>query len=123
MDSRGDGRGPLANGDLIGPRCQEERCQGNPHFHLSKSSVSPYNIDFISIISPYFQIKTNTVVQNISKTECKRQWIQVMTSLGQFTGRVVINCGGLYGDIVDKLAGLQHFRYIKHMFLSYTLPS
>lgn len=55
-------------------------------------------------------IKTNAVVQNISRTECERQRIQVMTSLGQFTGRVVINCGGLYGDIVDKLAGLQHFK-------------
>uniref|UniRef100_K1PMN0 FAD dependent oxidoreductase domain-containing protein n=1 Tax=Magallana gigas TaxID=29159 RepID=K1PMN0_MAGGI len=55
-------------------------------------------------------IKTNAVVQNISRTECERQRIQVMTSLGQFTGRVVINCGGLYGDIVNKLAGLQHFR-------------
>lgn len=70
-------------------------------------------------ISPYFQIKTNAVVQNISRTECERQRIQVMTSLGQFTGRVVINCGGLYGDIVDKLAGLQHFRYSKQMLLSY----
>lgn len=78
---------------------------------------------FFSIISPYFQIKTNTVVQNISKTECERQWVQVMTSRGQFTGRVVINCGGLYVDIVDKLAGLQHFRYTKQMFLSYALPS
>lgn len=123
MDSRGDGRRPLANGDLIGPRCQEERCQGNPQFHLSKSSFSPHNKEFFSIISPYFQIKTNTVVQNISKTECERQWVQVMTSRGQFTGRVVINCGGLYVDIVDKLAGLQHFRYTKQMFLSYALPS
>nr|XP_022333845.1 uncharacterized protein LOC111130873 [Crassostrea virginica] len=51
-------------------------------------------------------IKTDTLVQSVCKTQSGNQLI---TSRGQFTGSVVINCGGLYGDVVDKLAGLQHF--------------
>ncbi|XP_061174160.1 glycerol 3-phosphate dehydrogenase-like [Saccostrea echinata] len=79
-------------------------------------------------------VKTDTVVQNTCKAD-HNQYVHVMTSRGQFTGRVVINCGGLYGDIVDKLAGLQHFsivpkkgqyavypKTVKHLINSSILP-
>ncbi|XP_062588194.1 glycerol 3-phosphate dehydrogenase-like [Saccostrea cucullata] len=56
-------------------------------------------------------VKTDTMVQSICRADHNQQ-VHVMTSRGQFTGRVVINCGGLYGDIVDKLAGLQHFSIV-----------
>ncbi|XP_056022595.1 glycerol 3-phosphate dehydrogenase-like isoform X2 [Ostrea edulis] len=78
-------------------------------------------------------IETDALVQNICKTDDQR--VDVMTSRGQFTGNVVINCGGLYGDIVDKLAGLQHFsiapkkgqyaiypKKVKHLINSSILP-
>lgn len=35
----------------------------------------------------------------------------LITSLGPIHCKVTINCAGLYGDIVDQLAGIDTFRY------------
>jgi len=39
------------------------------------------------------------------------EYEQVETTRGVFRGRCVVNCGGLYGDVVDRLAGKEQFRY------------
>ena len=35
----------------------------------------------------------------------------IQSTAGSFRARGVVNCAGLYGDIVDKLAGNYYFRY------------
>lgn len=54
------------------------------------------------------KVFTNTMVQSCER-DALGTW-NVCTSKGVFRGVVVINSAGLYGDVVDKLAGTQTFR-------------
>ena len=54
-----------------------------------------------------FQISLNSGVE--SCTLENKGWCLETTS-GTLEARTIVNCGGLYGDRVDSLGGIQNFR-------------
>ncbi|OWF48424.1 uncharacterized protein LOC110453104 [Mizuhopecten yessoensis] len=54
------------------------------------------------------KVLTSTMAQSC-ELDGQGIW-KISTTRGVFQGRVVINSAGLYGDVVDKLAGVQKFR-------------
>lgn len=59
------------------------------------------------------KVLTSTMVQGCER-DSQGIW-RVSTNQGLFRGRVVINSAGLYGDVVDKLAGVQKFRIMPRL--------
>ncbi|XP_033750103.1 uncharacterized protein MG039 homolog [Pecten maximus] len=59
------------------------------------------------------KVLTSTMVQGCEQ-DSQGIW-RVTTDRGIFRGNVVINSAGLYGDVVDKLAGVQKFRIMPRL--------
>ncbi|XP_060073176.1 glycerol 3-phosphate dehydrogenase-like [Ylistrum balloti] len=59
------------------------------------------------------KVSTSTMVQSCEQ-DSPGIW-RICTNRGVFCGQVVINSAGLYGDVVDKLAGVQKFRIMPRM--------
>ncbi|XP_052102050.1 glycerol 3-phosphate dehydrogenase-like [Mytilus californianus] len=91
--------------------------------NLSRNAAGAIHIPGETIVDPWLtpivmaeharirgaKIYTSTLVNNVEFNDSNRTW-NVYTNKGNVGSKTVINCSGLYGDIVEKIAGYSSFK-------------
>ncbi|XP_076104866.1 glycerol 3-phosphate dehydrogenase-like [Mytilus galloprovincialis] len=91
--------------------------------NLSRNATGAIHIPGETIVDPWLtpmvmaeharirgaKIYTSTMVNNVEFNDSNRTW-NVYTNKGNIGSKIVINCSGLYGDIVEKIAGYSSFK-------------